>query len=78
MAWRGRGQGALEKGVTWEQGWSVQPLRTLKSSVLMAEVGQALDSGRHGTGDSYLPVVLWALPRWHCGWKFGLVEGRRC
>ena len=67
----GRGQGALEKGVTREQGWSVQPLRTLKRSVLMAGSGSGpglrearlrgltLTGGAVGTAMVALRLEVW-------------------
>lgn len=60
----GERTGALEKGMARKRGWSVQPLRTLSSSALMAGGGsgpglrEAQHSGLTLTGG------LWARP---CG-----------
>ena len=71
LAWKGRERGALEKGVTRKRGWSVQPLRTLRSSVLMAGGGSGpglreaqrrgltLSGGAAGTAVVALRLEVW-------------------
>lgn len=68
MAWRGSGQGALEKGMARKRGWSVQPLRTLRSSVLMAGGGSGPGLREAPHSGLMLTGGLWARP---CGTEPG-------